>query len=93
MTRTVQCSRYGEKLEGLTAPPFPGPRGERIFQTVSKRAWQDWMAHQTLLINEKHLNLMDKASRDYLNEQMDRYFTGDAVDRAEGYVPPDKKDA
>lgn len=91
MTRLVQCQRYGQQLEGLPAPPFPGPRGERIYQNVSKQAWQDWVAHQTMLINEKHLNLMDKASREYLAQQMDRFFAGEDVDRAEGYVPPESQ--
>lgn len=87
MTRTVMCSRYQEELEGLDAPPVPGKNGEKIFETVSKRAWHEWQALQTMLINEKHLSLIDPDARAYLQEQMWRFFNNEDVDRAEGYVP------
>ena len=54
MTRTVLCTRFKEELPGLNAAPFPGPRGQEIFETVSAKAWQEWSDLQTMLINEKH---------------------------------------
>jgi len=89
MTRTVFCKRHQQELPGLAAPPFPGPKGQEIFETISQVAWDDWQAHQTMLINEKHLNMMDKAARKYLTEQRDRFFEGDQVDEAEGYLAPE----
>jgi Fe-S cluster biosynthesis and repair protein YggX len=89
MTRTVQCRKYGEELEGLDRPPFPGPRGQDIYDNVSKKAWEAWQAHQTLLINEKHLSLMDPETRRYLQGEMDKFFAGEEYDQAEGYVPPE----
>jgi len=82
------CRKYREELEGMDKPPFPGPRGEDIFENVSKKAWDAWQANQTMLINEKHLNLADAATRKYLQEEMDKFFSGEDYDRAEGYVPP-----
>ncbi len=90
MTRTVHCRKYQKDLPGLETPPFPGPKGEDIFNHISAQAWGDWVAHQTLLINEKHLSLMDKEARAYLNEQRDKFFSGEEVDNAEGYVPPEQ---
>ncbi len=90
MSRTVTCSRYKEALPGLDAAPFPGTRGQEIFESVSAKAWEEWQSHQTMLINEKHLNMMDKASRKYLNEQRDKFLSGDETDQAEGYVPADQ---
>ena len=87
MTRTVLCTRLKEELQGLEAPPFPGPRGQEIYETVSAKAWQEWSDLQTMLINEKHLNMMDKEARNYLNEQRDVFLSSGEVDRAEGYVP------
>lgn len=69
---------------------MPGPKGQELFENVSKQAWQDWMAHQTMLINEKRLNMMDMTARRYLQDQMDKFFSGEEVDQAEGYVPPEK---
>ena len=90
MTRTVQCSRYKQELEGLEKPPVPGANGERIYNEVSKQAWNEWQALQTMLINEKHLKLIDPEARKYLTEQMWRFFANEEVDRAEGYVAPDE---
>lgn len=88
MARTVLCRKYQKELPGLDQPPFPGPKGEEIFNTISKQAWDDWMAHQTTLINEMRLNMMDMTARTYLSEQRDKFFAGEQVDQAEGYIPP-----
>jgi Fe-S cluster biosynthesis and repair protein YggX len=88
MTRTVFCQKHQQELEGLDKPPFPGPKGLAIYETISRKAWQEWMSHQTMLINEKKLNMMDLTARTYLNEQRDKYLSGGAFDQADGYVPP-----
>ncbi|MGQ9427178.1 oxidative damage protection protein [Gilvimarinus sp. F26214L] len=90
MPRTVFCRKYQQEMEGLDQPPMPGPLGQDLYDNISKQAWQDWLAHQTMLINEKHLNMMDMTSRTYLKEQMQKFFSGEEVDRAEGYVPPEE---
>jgi Fe-S cluster biosynthesis and repair protein YggX len=90
MPRMVFCKKYKEELEGLAAPPFPGTKGQDIFEHVSKQAWQDWQNHQTMLINEKRLSLVDPEARKYLQGEMDKFFSGEDFDRAEGYVPPSK---
>ncbi|MDJ0877199.1 MAG: oxidative damage protection protein [Halieaceae bacterium] len=93
MSRTVFCRRYQEELEGLAVPPYPGPKGQDIFDNVSKKAWEEWQGHQTMLINEKGLNMMDPEARKYLTGQMDKFLTGEDFDRAEGYVPPEDSGA
>lgn len=90
MTRTVFCRKYQQELEALSAPPFPGAKGQDVFEHVSKQAWQDWLKHQTMLINEKHLNMMEKESRKYLMTQMEKFLSGADFDQAEGYVAPEK---
>lgn len=90
MSRMVMCRKYKKEMEGLAVPPLPGTKGQTLFETVSQQAWGEWMQHQTLIINEKQLNLMDLGTRAYLSEQMDKFFDGDEVDQAEGYVPEEK---
>jgi Fe-S cluster biosynthesis and repair protein YggX len=90
MSRTVFCRKYQQELEGLDNPPYPGPKGQELFETVSKRAWEEWQAHQTMLINEKQLSLIDPETRKYLQGEMDKFFAGEDFDRAEGYVPPEE---
>ncbi len=89
MARTVFCKKYQQELEGLDAPPYPGAKGQDIFDNVSKQAWQEWMNHQTMLINEKRLNMMDLGARTYLSEQMNKFLSGDDYDQADGYVAPE----
>lgn len=90
MARTVQCIKLGREAEGLDFPPVPGELGKRIYASVSKEAWQDWVRHQTMLINENRLSLADPKARQYLAEQMERHFFGAGADVAAGYVPPTK---
>ena len=89
MARTVYCHYFQKNLEGLEAPPFPGDAGQAIFEGFSKAAWEAWLAHQTMLINERHLNLIDPEARSYLNDQRRRFLEREGVDAAEGYVPPE----
>ena len=89
MSRMVFCRKFQQELEGLARPPFPGPKGQDIYDNISKKAWDEWLSHQTMLINEKHLNMMDMGARTYLSEQMTKFFSGEEYDQAEGYVPPE----
>ena len=91
MSRTVFCKKYQEDLEGLNVPPYPGAKGQEIFDTISKKAWEEWLAHQTMLINERELNMIDAQDRKFLQEQMDKFIAGDDYVKAEGYVPEEDK--
>ncbi|MEK2610612.1 oxidative damage protection protein [Pseudomonas shirazensis] len=88
MTRTVNCRKYHQELPGLERPPYPGAKGQDIFDNISQQAWGDWLKHQTLLINEKRLNMMNAEDRKFLQLEMDKYFSGEDYAKAEGYVPP-----
>lgn len=70
MKRNVFCIKLKKELPGLSNPPFPGPRGEKIFNEVSAEAWSDWQRHQTMLINEKHLNMRDFEARKLIQKEM-----------------------
>lgn len=88
MTRTVQCVILGSEAEGLERPPYPGELGQRIFENVSKLAWQRWLGHQTMLINEYRLTPMEPKARRFLEQEMEKFFFG-----AGSQVPPDYKEA
>ena len=92
MSRTVHCRKYQKDLPGLDKPPYPGPKGQEIYDSVSRQAWEEWQKHQTMLINEKHLNLREAEARAFLQEQMDKFLSGQDFEQAEGFVPP-KADA
>ena len=88
MTRTVFCKKYQKDMEGLSKPPYPGKKGQDIFDNVSRQAWEEWQAHQTMIINEKALSMVDPSARKFLQEEMEKFFAGEDFERAEGYVPP-----
>jgi Fe-S cluster biosynthesis and repair protein YggX len=88
MSRKIHCIKLGVEAEGLDRPPYPGPLGQRIFEQVSKQAWRQWLAHQTMLINENRLSPMDPEARKFLAAEMENYFFGEGSTAPSGYVPP-----
>ncbi|MES9963935.1 MAG: oxidative damage protection protein [Candidatus Sedimenticola sp. 20ELBAFRAG] len=87
MSRVVNCVKLNKEAEGLDRAPYPGELGQRVFDNVSKEAWQMWMQQQTMLINENRLTPMDPKSRQFLEEQMEKFFFGDDFQTAEGFTP------
>ena len=88
MARTVKCIKLGTEAEGLDRAPYPGELGQRIYENVSKQAWQGWLQHQTRLINEYRLALADAKARKFLAEEMEKYFFGGGELAQTSYVPP-----
>ena len=80
MARTVHCVKLGRDADGLDIQPYPGELGKRIFENVSKEAWQAWLKHQTMLVNENRLSLADARARSH--------FFGSGAEMPSGYVPP-----
>lgn len=88
MTRRVKCARLGIEAEGLEKPPFPGTEGQRIFEHISARAWQDWLRLQTMLINEHRLTPFEPEARKFLAKEREKFLFGGGAEMPEGYVPP-----
>ena len=88
MSRTVHCRKYNEQLPGLDRPPYPGAKGQDIYDNVSKKAWDEWQAHQTMLINERRLNMMNAEDRKFIQAEMDKFLSGEDYAKADRYVPP-----
>ena len=87
----IFCVKLQKEAEGLAFQPYPGELGERIVKEISQEAWMMWMNHQTMMINEKRLSLIDPASQKYLAEQMEKFLFGGDYEKPEGYVPKDPK--
>ena len=89
MARQVFCEYFKKELEGLDKPPYPGEFGERIYTSVSKQAWQMWIEHQTMLINENKLSMVNPEARKYLQEEMIKFFFGEGSQKPKEYTPLD----
>ncbi len=91
MSRTVLCAKLKKEAPGLDYPTYPGALGKRIYESVSKEAWSQWLDHQTMLINEYRLTPMDPKARQFLEKEMEAYFFGEGSTIPEGYRPPGSK--
>ncbi len=90
MSRKVFCVKQQRETEGLNFAPWPGELGKRVFENIGQAAWQEWLAHQTMLINENRLSPMDPKHRSFLQAEMEKFLFGDGSERPAGFVAPEK---
>ena len=83
----VNCVILKKEAEGLDRAPYPGEIGQRILENVSKEGWQQWMKQQTMLMNENKLSPMDPKHRQFLVEEMEKFFFGEGSATVEGFTP------
>lgn len=88
-SRIIDCVKLKKKAEGLTRPPYPGELGNKIYESISAEAWQMWLSHQTMLINEFRLSLIDPKAREFLKQEMEKFLFGEDSAKPAGYVPPE----
>lgn len=87
MTRLIHCAKLNKEAEGFSEPPMPGELGKKIYERISREAWQQWLDHQTMLINENRLSMIDPKSREFLKQEMDKFLFGSGSEKPAGYVP------
>ena len=86
----IKCVKLKKEAEALDYQPYPGNIGLRIMKEISAEAWQLWMNHQTMLINEMRLSPVDPKTRKFLEEEMDKFLFGEGSKAPEGFVPEKK---
>lgn len=91
MTKMIHCKKLNKEAEALDFPPYPGELGKRIYASISKEAWQQWLGRQTMFINEYRLNLADPKARKMLEHELENFLFGDSDNKPAGYVDPNKK--
>jgi Fe-S cluster biosynthesis and repair protein YggX len=89
MTRKIQCALLGVEAEGLDYAPYPGDLGQRIYENISQQAWQKWIAHQTMLINENRLTPFEPEARKLLEREMVKFLFEEGSERPTEFVPED----
>jgi Fe-S cluster biosynthesis and repair protein YggX len=91
MSRTINCVVLDKEAEGLDYSPYPGDLGQRIYDNVSKEAWQRWLGHQTMLINEYRLTPIEPEARKFLETEMEKFFFGEGSSAPKEFIPPTPK--
>ena len=87
MKRMVQCVRLNAQAEGLDFAPVPGTLEQKIYENVSKEAWQQWLRQQTILLNEYRLSPINPKDRKFLEEEMEKFFFGAGATQVDNYKP------
>jgi Fe-S cluster biosynthesis and repair protein YggX len=88
MAHMVKCVKLGQEAVGLEEPPFDSPLGQKIYENVSKQAWDQWQEHMKMLLNEYRLQPWKKEHQDFIVQQMEAYFFGEGAVKPSEYVPP-----
>ncbi len=86
MARMIHCKKLQQEAKGLAKPPLPGALGERIYAEISQAAWQAWLNHQTMLINEYRLRLIDPEAKAFLLQEMEKFLFGTGSDKPARFV-------
>jgi len=87
MAHTVDCIKLGKQAEGLEKPPFKGPLGQRLYDSVSKEAWRQWIEHSKMLINEYRLDLTSESGQHLWMTECEKYFFGEGSNAPAEFVP------
>lgn len=87
MEHMVQCVKLGKEAEGLPAPPYPGELGKKIYLNICNEAWQQWLRHQTMLINEYRLSVVDPKARRLLEGEMVKFLFGEGSETPKDFKP------
>lgn len=87
MTRFILCAKLKKDAEGFEIQPYPGELGNKIYDQISKEAWQQWLAQQTMLINEYRLSMLDPNARDFLKKEMEKFLFGEGSTTPPGFTP------
>jgi len=77
-----------KELPGLDEPPWAGELGQRIYDNVSEQAWEMWLDHLRMMMNEYRLNPATAEAQEIIAQQMEKFFFGEGAALPPGYVPP-----
>ena len=89
MSRIVHCQYLDQDLPGLAFQPWPGELGKRIYEHISQQAWQEWLRHQTMLINQQRISPLNPEHSAFIAGEMEKFCFGEGSAKPQGYVPPE----
>ena len=89
--RTVFCAKLKQELPGLDAPPWPGALGQRVYEHISREAWELWEERMKMILNEYRLLPFQKEAQQLVAKHMEDFFFGEGAALPPGYVPQQGK--
>lgn len=100
--KTVKCAKLGKELPAIDETSWEGQQAvklctiiggpalkDRVLQSVSAEAWNQWKGHMIMVVNEFRLDVTSDRSNAILKQYMEDFFfgTGAAIPN---YVPESK---
>jgi Fe-S cluster biosynthesis and repair protein YggX len=85
--RIVNCAKFGKELPGLTWKPWNNALGQRVYDTISDKAWKMWTEQAKMILNEYRLNLASPEAQKFLFEQAEAFFFGPGAKLPPDFVP------
>lgn len=72
--RMVQCKKLGKLLPGMDRVPYKNELGRRIYEEISKEAWEMWKKDSVKFINTYRMDLATTQGQNFLLKQAAIYF-------------------
>ena len=85
--RLVKCVKLGTELPGLDSPPVPTELGRKVYENVSKQAWQEFLEYFKMVVNEYRLDLTSPMADQVFEQKIQEYFFSDNFSMPEGFTP------
>ena len=87
--RIVHCRLLKKDLPGLDRPPYRNDLGKRIYEEISKEAWQQWLKDSVRFINTYRVDLATAEGQTFMFKQAAVYFGFEEGDQAQtAWTPP-----
>ncbi len=88
--RTVFCVKLQKELPGLNTPPWPGALDQRIYESISAEAWEQWEERMKIILNEYRLLPFQKEAQALVVKHMEEFLFGESAAPPPGFIPPTK---
>ncbi|WP_440616710.1 oxidative damage protection protein [Cysteiniphilum sp. 6C5] len=85
----IFCEKLKQQGTAMQYAPIPGALGQRILKSISQEAWSKWLDHQTILINEYRLNLMEPEAKKFLMTEMEKFLFDEGSEKPDAFSTPE----
>ena len=94
MSRIVHCKKLDKDLPGLERPPYKNDLGKRIYEEISKEAWDMWLKDSVKFVNTYRIDLASSEGQKFMFKQCAVYFGFEEGEEAQtAFVPAADKGA
>jgi Fe-S cluster biosynthesis and repair protein YggX len=88
----VHCKKLGKELPGLERVPYRNELGQRIYNEISKEAWDQWLKESVRYVNTYRVDLATPEGQKFMFKQCAIYFGFEEGEMAEtAFVPTEEK--